>query len=59
MAKGFNPATQLAMSVAASAGKLFRLSVGEIANELMRRRTSRSPVCLWNLYRNERASHPA
>ena len=34
MAKGFNHATQLAMSVAASAGKLFGLSVGEIANAI-------------------------
>jgi 2-methylcitrate dehydratase len=34
MAKGFNHATQLAMSVAASVGKLFRLSAGEIANAI-------------------------
>jgi 2-methylcitrate dehydratase len=32
MAKGFNHATQLAISAAASAGKLFGLSAGEIAN---------------------------
>jgi len=34
MAKGFNHATQLAMSAAASAGKLFGLSAGEIANAI-------------------------
>lgn len=34
MAKGFNHATQLAMSVAASAGKLFALSAGEMANAI-------------------------
>jgi 2-methylcitrate dehydratase len=34
MAKGFNHATQLAMSAAASAGKLFRLSADEIANAI-------------------------
>jgi 2-methylcitrate dehydratase len=34
MAKGFNHATQLAMSVAAAAGKLFGLSAGEIANAI-------------------------
>jgi len=34
MAKGFNHATQLAMSAAAGAGKLFGLSAGEIANAI-------------------------
>jgi 2-methylcitrate dehydratase len=34
MAKGFNHATQLAISAAASAGKLFGLSAGEIANAI-------------------------
>jgi 2-methylcitrate dehydratase len=34
MAKGFNHATQLAMSAAASTGKLFGLSAGEIANAI-------------------------
>jgi 2-methylcitrate dehydratase len=34
MAKGFNHATQLAISVAAGAGKLFGLSAGEIANAI-------------------------
>jgi 2-methylcitrate dehydratase len=34
MAKGFNHATQLAISAAASAGKLLRLSAGEIANAI-------------------------
>jgi 2-methylcitrate dehydratase len=34
MAKGFNHATQLAISSAASAGKLFGLSAGEIANAI-------------------------
>src|SRR5437660_5305465 len=34
MAKGFNHATQLAMSAAAAAGKLFGLSAGEIANAI-------------------------
>jgi 2-methylcitrate dehydratase len=34
MAKGFNHATQLAMSAAASAGKLFGLSTSEIANAI-------------------------
>ena len=34
MAKGFNHAIQLAMSAAASAGKLFGLSVGQIANAI-------------------------
>jgi 2-methylcitrate dehydratase len=34
MAKGFNHATQLAMSVAAAAGKLFGLSEGQIANAI-------------------------
>jgi 2-methylcitrate dehydratase len=34
MAKGFNHTTQLAMSAAASAGKLFGLSAGEIANTI-------------------------
>jgi 2-methylcitrate dehydratase len=34
MAKGFNHATQLAISAAAGAGKLFGLSVGEIANAI-------------------------
>ena len=34
MAKGFNHATQLAISVAASAGKLFGLSTAEIANAI-------------------------
>ncbi|MBV8525453.1 MAG: MmgE/PrpD family protein [Acetobacteraceae bacterium] len=34
MAKGFNHATQLAISGAASAGKLFGLSSGEIANAI-------------------------
>jgi 2-methylcitrate dehydratase len=34
MAKGFNHATQLAMSAAASTGKLLGLSVGEIANAI-------------------------
>jgi 2-methylcitrate dehydratase len=34
MAKGFNHATQLAISAAAGAGKLFGLSAGEIANAI-------------------------
>src|SRR5712671_4108547 len=34
MAKGFNHATQLAISAAAGAGKLLRLSAGEIANAI-------------------------
>src|SRR6202011_6332711 len=34
MAKGFNHATQLAMSAAAGAGKLLGLSAGEIANAI-------------------------
>jgi 2-methylcitrate dehydratase len=34
MLKGFNHATQLAMSAAASAGKLFGLSAGQIANAI-------------------------
>src|SRR5258708_32392292 len=34
MAKGFNHATQLAISAAAVAGKLFGLSAGEIANAI-------------------------
>jgi 2-methylcitrate dehydratase len=34
MTKGFNDATQLAISAAASAGKLFGLSAGEIANAI-------------------------
>jgi 2-methylcitrate dehydratase len=34
MAKGFNHATQLAISAAASAGRLFGLSAGEIANAI-------------------------
>jgi 2-methylcitrate dehydratase len=34
MAKGFNHATQLAISAAAGAGKLFGLSTGEIANAI-------------------------
>jgi 2-methylcitrate dehydratase len=34
MAKGFNHATQLAISAAASAGRLFGLSAGEIANTI-------------------------
>ena len=34
MAKGFNHATQLAISVAASAGKLFGLSASQIANAI-------------------------
>lgn len=34
MAKGFNHATQLAISAAAGAGKLFGLSSGEIANAI-------------------------
>jgi 2-methylcitrate dehydratase len=34
MAKGFNHATQLAVSAAASSGKLLGLSVGEIANTI-------------------------
>jgi 2-methylcitrate dehydratase len=34
MAKGFNHATQLAISASASAGKLFGLSAGEIANAI-------------------------
>ena len=34
MAKGFNHATQLAMSAAAGSGKLFGLSAGEIANAI-------------------------
>jgi len=34
MAKGFNHATQLAISAAASAGKLLGLSAGEIANAI-------------------------
>jgi 2-methylcitrate dehydratase len=34
MAKGFNHATQLAMSAAAAAGKLFRLFAREIANAI-------------------------
>src|SRR6266404_1796257 len=34
MAKGFNPATQLAISAAASVGKLLGLSAGEIANAI-------------------------
>src|ERR1700727_2648251 len=34
MAKGFNHATQLAMSVAAAAGKLFGLSAEQIANAI-------------------------
>src|SRR6202166_3030007 len=34
MAKGFNHATQVAISTAASAGKLLRLSAGEIANAI-------------------------
>ncbi len=34
MANGFNHATQLAISAAASAGKLLRLSAGEIANAI-------------------------
>jgi 2-methylcitrate dehydratase len=34
MAKGFNHATQLAISAAASAGKILGLSVGEIANAI-------------------------
>jgi 2-methylcitrate dehydratase len=34
MSKGFNHATQLAMSVAASTGKLFRLSADQIANAI-------------------------
>src|SRR5467141_3220303 len=34
MAKGFNHAMQLAISAAASAGKLLRLSAGEIANAI-------------------------
>ena len=34
MVKGFNHATQLAMSAAASTGKLFGLSAGEIANAI-------------------------
>jgi 2-methylcitrate dehydratase len=34
MAKGFNHATQIAISAAASAGKLFGLSAGEIANAI-------------------------
>jgi 2-methylcitrate dehydratase PrpD len=34
MAKGFNHATQLAMSVAAADGKLFGLSQGDIANAI-------------------------
>src|ERR1700676_2790623 len=34
LAKGFNHATQLAISTAASAGKLFGLSAGEIANAI-------------------------
>src|ERR1700757_3282620 len=34
MAKGFNHAIQLAISAAASAGKLLRLSAGEIANAI-------------------------
>src|SRR6202140_3973327 len=34
MAKGFNHATQLAMSAAAGAGKLLALSAGEIANAI-------------------------
>ena len=34
MAKGFNHATQLAISAAAGAGKLFGLSAGEVANAI-------------------------
>ena len=34
MAKGFNHAIQLAMSVAAASGKLFRLTEGQIANAI-------------------------
>jgi 2-methylcitrate dehydratase len=60
MEKGFNHATQLAISAAASTGRLFGLSSGEIANGLRSPQStmSRSPASMSNRYRNGRASRP-
>jgi 2-methylcitrate dehydratase len=58
MAEGFNHATQLAISAAAGAGKLFGLSAGEIANAISIATVDNIPshVCMPNRCRNGRAS---
>jgi 2-methylcitrate dehydratase len=60
MAEGFNHATQLAISAAAGAGKLFGLSAGEIANAISIATVDNIPshVCMPNRCRNGRGSSP-
>src|SRR6202163_3992045 len=60
MAKGFNHATELAISAAASAGKLLGLFTVEIVMRLRSRPStmSRSPVSMPNRCRSGRDSHP-
>src|SRR5229473_6282510 len=60
MANGFNHATQLAISAAASAGKLLRLSAGEIANAIAIATVDNiSIACVHaDRFRSGRASHP-
>jgi 2-methylcitrate dehydratase len=59
MAKGFNHATQLAISSAASTGRLLGLSAGEIANAIAIATVDNvSLACVMlNLCRSGRAFH--